>query len=63
MIESRQYRGLDLEIVKAKSSRVCYFLLPEGLKSEGLKFLEDAAEQYGVPPTFAPKVTIRAQNS
>lgn len=46
MIESRQYRGLDLEIVKAKSSRVCYFLLPEGLKSDGLKFLEEAAEKY-----------------
>lgn len=46
MIESRQYRGLDLEIVKAKSSRVCYFLLPEGLKSDGLKFLEEAVEKY-----------------
>lgn len=53
MIESRQYRGLYLEIIKVKSNRVCYFLLPEGLKSEGLRLLEDAAEQYGVPPTFA----------
>lgn len=31
---------------KVKSCRVCYFLMPEGLKSEGLKFLENAAEQY-----------------
>lgn len=46
MIETRQYHGLTLEIAKVKSNRVCYFLLPEGLKNDGLKFLEKAAEDY-----------------
>lgn len=46
MIETRQYHGLTLEIAKVKSNRVCFFLLPEGLKHDGLKFLEQASEDY-----------------
>lgn len=46
MIQSRQYHGLNLEIAKVKGNRVCYFLLPEGLKPDGIKFLEEAAQKY-----------------
>lgn len=46
MMENRQYRGLILEIARAESNRVCYLLLPKGVKPDVLCFLEKAAEQY-----------------
>lgn len=46
MINSRTYHGLTLDTAKFKSERICYILLPEGLKEDGKKWMEEAAERY-----------------
>ena len=48
MIETRTYHGIVLEIARAESERVCYILLPEGLKDDGKAWMEDASGRYGV---------------
>ena len=48
MTESRAYHGLHLDIADAGTDRVCYVLLPEGLKEEGLAWMESASSKYGV---------------
>ena len=35
MTETRAYHGIVLGIARAESSRICYILLPEGLKGDG----------------------------
>lgn len=46
-METRVYHGLEVTQVKADSNRICYIILPEGLKSEGEAFMENAAQKYG----------------
>lgn len=47
MAQTRAYHGFDLAIAKNSSDKVCYILLPEGLKSDGLEWMEQAAEEFG----------------
>lgn len=46
MVESRTYHGITLDIARSNSERICYILLPEGLKDEGRQWMEQAAEKY-----------------
>lgn len=46
MIETGQYRGLTIEFARGSGNRVCYFLMPRGVKPEVLDFLQKAAGQY-----------------
>lgn len=49
MIISRIYRGLTFDYVRASSDeQVCYVLLPEGLKEDLRRWIEDASAQYNV---------------
>lgn len=48
MVEHKAINGIDLSIVKVGSPRVCYVLLPGGLMSDGVSFLEEAAARYQV---------------
>ena len=48
MIETRTYHGIALDIARAESERVCYILLPEGLKDDGMSWMEDAAGRFSV---------------
>lgn len=47
MIQTRAYHGLNLAIAQTNSDKVCYILLPEGLKKDGLEWMEKAADQFG----------------
>ena len=46
MITTRAYHGLEFSIARFCNSRICYILLPEGLKEDGLKWMEEASQQY-----------------
>lgn len=46
MSESRIYRGLTITTFGNGSDKVCYIILPEGLKKDGDSFLESKAEEY-----------------
>lgn len=46
MIWTRTYHGLTLDSVSAPSERICYILLPEGLKEDGRRWMEGAAVRY-----------------
>lgn len=48
MIETRTYHGITLDIVRSTPDRICYILLPEGLKDDGRIWMEDAAGRYGI---------------
>ena len=48
MVETRTYHGITLDIVRSATDRICYILLPEGLKDDGRKWMEDAAGRYGI---------------
>ena len=48
MIETITYHGTLLDIVKSTTDRICYILLPEGLKDDGHMWMEDAAGRYGI---------------
>lgn len=48
MISSRTYHGITFDWVAAAGERVCYILLPEGLKDDGRAWMETAAERFGV---------------
>ena len=48
MIETRTYHGIMLDIARAESGRICYILLPEGLKDDGRVWLENAAGKYAI---------------
>lgn len=51
MIFSRTYHGLELTVAQPgpePDGRICYLLLPEGLKDDGTSFLEHAAADHGV---------------
>lgn len=39
---------MSLDIARADSERVCYILLPDGLREDGLKWLEPASAVHGV---------------
>ena len=43
MVQSRTYHGLSLDIAKVGTGRVCYLLLPDGLRDDCLKWLESPA--------------------
>lgn len=47
MIETRSYHGITLDIVKSLTDRICYIILPEGLKEAGLSWMENASNKYG----------------
>ncbi len=47
MVSTRSYHLLDIAVAPISSERVCYILLPEGLKEDGLKWMEKAAESFG----------------
>lgn len=47
MIQTRAYHGLNLAIAKTGGNKICYILLPEGLKEDGLEWIEKAAEEFG----------------
>lgn len=46
MIETRTYHGQSLDIARSGSERVCYIILPEGLKDEGRTWMEKASREY-----------------
>lgn len=46
MITTRAYHGLEFSIARFCNSRICYILLPEGLKEDGLKWMEEASQHY-----------------
>ena len=48
MTETRTYHGITLDVVRSTTERICYILLPEGLKDDGRRWMEDAAGRYGV---------------
>lgn len=48
MTETRSYHGITLDIAKAISDRLCYILLPEGLKEDGQAWMENASKKYGI---------------
>lgn len=48
MIETRTYHGITLDVVRDSTERICYILLPEGLKDDGRIWMEDAAGRYGI---------------
>lgn len=48
MTETRTYHGITLDVVRDSTDRICYILLPEGLKDDGRRWMEDAAGRYGV---------------
>ena len=35
MTETRTYHGITLDIVRSSTERICYIILPEGLKDDG----------------------------
>lgn len=47
MIQSRAYHGLQFTIARFSSDKVCYILLPEGLKEDGISWMEKAADEFG----------------
>lgn len=47
MIDSRAYHGLNFTIAKNGGERVCYVLLPEGLKDDGITQIDQYAGKYG----------------
>jgi Predicted hydrolase of the alpha/beta superfamily len=47
MILTKAYNGMTFDIVRASSQRICYILLPEGLKEEGRAWMEDSASRFG----------------
>lgn len=48
MIETRTYHGITIDAVRDSTDRICYILLPEGLKDDGRIWMEDAAGRYGI---------------
>lgn len=46
MSESRIYRGLTITTFGNGSDKVCYIILPEGLRKDGVSYLENKAEEY-----------------
>lgn len=48
MIETRTYHGITLDVVRNSTDRICYILLPEGLKDDGRRWMEDAAVRHGI---------------
>lgn len=48
MIESRSYHALHLDIARAEGNKIVYVLLPSGLESDAVKWIESAAERFGV---------------
>lgn len=46
MTETRTYHGITLDTVRSSTERICYILLPEGLKDEGMKWMEQAAARH-----------------
>lgn len=48
MTETRTYHGITLDVVRNSTDRICYILLPEGLKDDGRRWMEDAAGRYGI---------------
>ena len=46
MMVSRAYHGLDFCIAKSEGNRVCYILLPEGLRDDGTNALEECAARH-----------------
>lgn len=48
MIETRTYHGITLDAVRSSADRICYILLPEGLKDDGRRWMEEAAGRYGI---------------
>ena len=46
MVETRIYHGITLDIVRAASRKICYIILPEGLKDAGRKWTEDLAARF-----------------
>lgn len=48
MFETRTYHGITLDVVRNSTDRICYILLPEGLKDDGRRWMEDAAVRHGI---------------
>ena len=48
MTETRTYHGITLDVVRSTTDRICYILLPEGLKDDGRRWMEDAAVRHGI---------------
>ena len=48
MFETRTYHGITLDVVRNSTERICYILLPEGLKDDGRRWMEDASGRYGI---------------
>ena len=48
MNETRTYHGITLDVVRNSTDRICYILLPEGLKDDGRRWMEDAAVRHGI---------------
>lgn len=46
MTETRTYHGITLDIVRSSTERICYIILPEGLKDDGRAWMEQAAERF-----------------
>lgn len=45
---TRTYRGLCLDIAAVEGSRICYILLPEGLKDDGRSWIGESSARFGV---------------
>lgn len=46
MIQTRPYHGFQIAISRFNSNKICYILLPKGLKEDGMTWMEEAAEEF-----------------
>ena len=46
MVKTCAYHGLEYTVAKFCNDRICYILLPEGMKEDGKKWMEEASQRY-----------------
>lgn len=46
MIQTRPYHGFQIAISRFRSDKICYIILPKGLKEDGMNWMEKASEEF-----------------